>query len=350
MRITPARSFPLFVGVLVSLLPLAPQHKGLAVTGDLRDAQASFERKDYDTAIRLLNSLLAAQPGNAAAYELRALAHGYRGRPEEALADRDHLAQAGKATGDLLRRICIGLLTHWLSQDQELVRGAAATALAELGPADTRAALNLALHDSSPRVRTFALQTAGRLGLAATLPAVRDAVTDPDVTVRIAALSSLGLSQDPSVVGVVRRGLKDRDPIVQLVAREALVRLNQPEPVQPFLTAARDFSPAVRGAALGILGRLKVKDPAALSALTLGLSDPDASVRSFAAGALGDLGATSAITVLVDALSDRDPYVRNFAAVSLGRLNAKAAIGALWGAVKDSDSLDRKSTRLNSSH
>src|SRR5207245_386958 len=159
------------------------------------------------------------------------------------------------------------------------------------GPADTRAALNLALHDASPRVRTFALQTAGRLGLAATLPAVRDAVTDPDVTVRIAALSSLGLSQDPSVVGVVRRGLKDRDPIVQLVAREALVRLNQPEPVQPFLTAARDFSPAVRGAALGILGRLKVKDPTALSALTLGLSDPDASVRSFAAGALGDLGA-----------------------------------------------------------
>jgi len=126
-----------------------------------------------------------------------------------------------------------------------------------------------------------------------------------------------------------------------LVAREALVRLNQPELVQPFLTAARDFSPAVRGAAMGILGRLKVKDPTALSALMMGLSDPDASVRSFAAGALGDLGATSAITALVDALSDRDPYVRNFAAASLGRLNAKAAIGALWGAVKDSDSLVR---------
>src|SRR2546422_123652 len=257
MRINPARSFALSVGMLVSLLPLALQHQALAVTGDSRDAQAAFERKDYDTAVRLLNSLLAAQPDNAAAYELRALAHGYRGRPEEALADHDHLAQAGKATSDLLRRICVGLLTHWLTQDQELVRGAAATALAELGPSDTRAALNLALHDSSPRVRTFALQTAGRLGLAAKLPAVRDAVTDPDVTVRIAALSALGPSQDPS------------------------------------------------------------------------------------GGALGDLGATSAITVLVDALSDRDPYVRNFAAVSLGRLNAKAAIGALWGAVKDPDSLVR---------
>src|SRR5438128_12455317 len=124
MRITPARSFPLFVGVLVSLLPLAPQHKGLAVTGDLRDAQASFERKDYDTAVRLLNSLLAAQPDNAAAYELRALAHGYRGRPEEALAGHDQLAQAAKATSDLLRRVCVGLLTHLLAQVTELVREA----------------------------------------------------------------------------------------------------------------------------------------------------------------------------------------------------------------------------------
>ena len=341
MGINPAHSLMLIVGVLVGLLPLGLLDSSLAVTNDFRAAQAAFERKDYDTAVRLLNTLLAAQPDHAAAYALRALAHGYLGRPEEALADHDHLVQAGKEKGDVLRRICIGLLTHLLVQGQEIVRGAAATALAELGPTDTLAALNLALHDSSPRVRTFAIQTAGRFGLAAKLPVVRDAVTDPDVTVRIAALSTLGLSMDPSVAGLVRHGLKDQDSIVQLVAREALVRLNQPELVQPFLTAARDFSPAVRGAAMGILGRLKVKDPTALSALTLGLSDPDASVRSFAAGALGDLGATSAITALVDALSDRDPYVRNFAADSLGRLNAKAAIGALWGAVKDSDSLVR---------
>ena len=178
MRITPDRSLKLFVGLLVSLLPLGLQHTALAATDDLRAARAAFERKDYDTAVRLLDTLLAAQPNHAAAHELRALAQGYRGRPEKALAGYDHLVQMGKEKGDLLRRICVGLLTHLLAQDQELVRGAAATALAELGPADTQAALNLALHDSSPRVRTFAIQTAGRLGLAAKLPAVRDAVTD----------------------------------------------------------------------------------------------------------------------------------------------------------------------------
>ena len=187
MGITSARSLTLIAGVLVSLLPLELLDTSLAVTIDFRAAQAAFERKDYDTAVRLLNTLLAAQPDHAAAYELRALAYGYQGRPEEALADHDHLVQAGKEKGDLLRRICVGLLTHLFVQGQEIVRGSAATALAELGPADTLAALNLALHDSSPRVRTFAIQTAGRFGLAAKLPVVRDAVTDPDVTVRIAA-------------------------------------------------------------------------------------------------------------------------------------------------------------------
>src|SRR5437899_9926254 len=97
MRINPARSFALSVGMLVSLLPLALQHQALAVTGDSRDAQAAFERKDYDTAVRLLNSLLAAQTDNAAAYELRDMADGYRVRPEEALADHDHLAPAGRS-------------------------------------------------------------------------------------------------------------------------------------------------------------------------------------------------------------------------------------------------------------
>src|SRR5436309_15261301 len=316
MGINRAHSLTLIVGVLVGLLPLGLLDSSLAVTNDFRSAQAAFERKDYDAAVRLLDTLLAAQPDHAAAYELRALAHGYMGRPEEALADHDHLVLAGKEKGDLLRRSCIGLLTHSLVQGQEKVRGAAATALAELGPADTLAALNLALHDSSPRVRTFAIQTAGRFGLAAKLPIVRDAVTDPDVTVRIATLSTLGLSNDPSVAGLVRRGLKDQDSIVQLVAREALVRLNQPELVQPFLTAARDFSPAVRGAAMGIRGRLKVKDPPALAAVTLGLSHPDAAVR--AVQALGRVGGKTAIPYLRRALLDKDLTVRAFAAGHLG--------------------------------
>src|SRR5207247_4971237 len=107
MGINPAHLLMLIVGVLVGLLPLALHDTSLAVTNDFRSAQVAFERKDYDTAVRLLDTLLAAQPDHAAAHELRALAHGYMGRPEEALADHDHLVQEGKEKGDLLRRICI---------------------------------------------------------------------------------------------------------------------------------------------------------------------------------------------------------------------------------------------------
>ncbi len=271
---------------LTAFLLLCPGNLVLAVSDELRTAMTAFQRKDYDTTVRLLSALIDANPAQATAYELRAVTQGYRGRPEEALADYDYLAKQGKESADLLRRVCAGLLTNLLTHDQDLVRGAAATALAELGSSDTQTALATALLDPSARVRTFAIQTAGRMGRSATLPAVHAAAGDPDATVRMAALSTLGLSKDPSVVGTVRQGLTDKDPIVQLVAREALIRLKQPQSVQPFLAAARDFSPAVRGAAMGILGRLK--DPSALSVLVLGLHDPDASVRSFAAGALGE--------------------------------------------------------------
>ena len=124
MGTPPSRPLTLVAGALVSLLPLGLLDTSLAATTDFRAARAAFERKDYDTAVRLLTTLLAAQPDQAA-YELRALAQGYRGRPEEALADHDHLLQEEKETDALLRRVCIGLLTHLLAQDQEIVRGAA---------------------------------------------------------------------------------------------------------------------------------------------------------------------------------------------------------------------------------
>src|SRR2546427_9359182 len=62
MGINPAHLLMLIVGVLVGLLPLGLLDSSLAVTNDFRAAQAAFERKDYDTAVRLLDTLLTAQP------------------------------------------------------------------------------------------------------------------------------------------------------------------------------------------------------------------------------------------------------------------------------------------------
>src|SRR5438105_2106139 len=235
-----------------------------AFANDLHDAKAALERSDYERALKLLDDALKTMPkGQAAVYEMRAVTQAHRGRADEALADYDQAVRL--ATGeqpDLLRRIAIGVLSSLLSHDQEFVRGAAVTALADLGPRGIESPLNAALRDKSPRVRGLAIQTAGRLGLAASLPAVREAVKDPDASVRLAALATLGLSKVPAVVPIVKQGLRDHDQLAQLVAREALILLKQPESLQPLVAATRDLSPAVRGVAVGILGRLK--EPSAL--------------------------------------------------------------------------------------
>jgi HEAT repeat protein len=307
----------------------------------LQEARTAFERREYDSALRILDDLLKTNPMTPQAYELRAVVQAYLGRPELALADYDRLSASGKSQerDHLLRRVALGLLVQLMSQEQELVRAAAVTALAECGPAGAQTPLETALKDASPRVRSLAIQTAGRLGLAATLPSIRKAVDDPDPSVRLSALSVVGQSKAAAFIPAIRRRIRDQEQLVQLVARETLIRLGQPESLQPFFAAARDFSPEVRGTTMGILGRLK--DPSALPILTLGMHDPDATVRSFAAGALGDLGVPAAVPELLEALKDQDPYVRNFAAASLGRLNAKAAIPVLWEVLKDSDSLVR---------
>src|SRR6266487_1680091 len=122
--------------LLTLCLAVAPR---LALASELQEAQAAFDRKDYDLALTSINDTLKGNGGShTAAYEMRAIVQAYRGRPEEALADYDLVVKAAKGEHSLLlRRIALGVLTHLLSHDQELVRAAAASALAELGPRGT---------------------------------------------------------------------------------------------------------------------------------------------------------------------------------------------------------------------
>ena len=154
-----------------------------AAQDNLKEARAAFDRKDYEAAVRLLNTVNADAGGPL--YELRAIAQAYRGHPEEALADLDHLE--GKAPAHILRRISLGLLTHLLSHEQDMVRGAAAAALAEFGPSGAQEALTKGLADPSPRVRLEALRVLPRLGKDAFLYSALCIMDDPmDLTLEYA--------------------------------------------------------------------------------------------------------------------------------------------------------------------
>src|SRR5438552_12523929 len=144
---------------------------------DLHEAKAALERRDYESALTLLDIALKTTPRQAAVYEMRAVTQAHRGRADEALADYDQAVSL--TTGeqpDLLRKIAIGVLSALLAHDQEFVRGAAVTALADLGPRGIQSPLNAALKDRSSRVRSLEIQSASRMGYAGSITAVRDAV------------------------------------------------------------------------------------------------------------------------------------------------------------------------------
>jgi HEAT repeat protein len=179
----------------------------IAAGKDLQEAKGAFERGDYTRALKILDETFTVTGERRSAdYELRAVINAHLGRTEDALADYDHAVKlTNTQQPETLRRIAIGVLSSLLSHDQERVRGAAVTALAELGSRGTEPALSKALKDPSPRVRSLAIQSAGRLGLAARQPAVREAVGDPDGAVRLAALATLGLSKASAVAAFQRR-------------------------------------------------------------------------------------------------------------------------------------------------
>jgi HEAT repeat protein len=73
------------------------------------------------------------------------------------------------------------------------------------------------------------------------------------------------------------------------------------------------------------------------------LSDPDAKVRSNAAFALGQLGASEAVPVFIDLVTeDTDAWVRKSAAKTLGILKARKAVDALARALDDGAAVVRK--------
>src|SRR5437867_1886569 len=139
--------------------------------------------------------------------------------------------------------------------------------------------------------------------------------------------------------------LRWRDPMARNRAVALLVRMG-PLAVPPLLARLEDAETAAeRRAAADALGR--IGDSRAVARLLRALEDPAMTVRRASIVALLRLEAMNAVPRIARMVEDESGVVRVIAADVLGKFEDPRAVSALVRALGD---VDRKSTRLNSSH
>lgn len=158
-------------------------------------------------------------------------------------------------------------------------------------------------------------------------------------TLRSHAAKALGLIGDREATEALILKLRnDEDKHVRYEAARALGEIGQREAVDALiLSLTRDNYTYVRSQAAEALAR--IGDGRAINPLLEMLDDPDGSVVSSSAWALGDLGARDAVTALIKLLDvdytnqrwgeDLDATIRYSVAIALGKIGDERALPAL---------------------
>lgn len=170
--------------------------------------------------------------------------------------------------------------------------------------------------------RTYAANALGEFlthaGVAPLSAAVR---TDPSARVRAAAVRGLERMNSQGASGELALAMADADEGVRFAAVDATLRVNGFVDVAAVAGRLSDDSALVRRRAVQVLGAMRAADSVAgLVALTSPTTEADASVRSAAVFALGQLGDPAARPAVEAAQSDSDGFVRDAARVALRRL------------------------------
>src|SRR6185312_12325684 len=252
----------------------------------------------------------------------------------------------------------VNVLIELLSDANVDIRGYALRAVASLGPVANAAAPSLReiLQDEDEEMRfkaALALASFGS-GAEAALPILSDMLISGDRLKRKAAafaLRSMGAEAKP-VTATLIRGLRDQEKRVRARCASTLGKIGPEvgdDAIHALLEAERDDEPDVRLSverALGAIGKENVAaaqkratdfearnffplfgfKPEEIPALLSMLKAPNSNMRAMAATALGNLGATEAISDLLLLLKDEDYDVRQRAAKSLQSLGVKATV------------------------
>jgi HEAT repeat protein len=332
--------FFILVGVLFLIIPPFPFGVGAAGPAPeaelraLKEAQAAFDKKEYQQALDQLvrAGKAGALPADGLRLKVRAQLH--LGRPKEALQDYEHLSSMLKRDDiGLLKDVAFGFIVALTKDMREQMRGAAYTALKDLESASVVPFLEDGLGDGSGLVRALVVEGLGKTEAGRRSPKLRKALEDQAGLVKAAVLKVLGRTGDASVVPLLEKFLKDDQPVVRLAAAGALYHAGRKAMWDQVRAGTSAANPEERATALRLLGDLK--DDRSLAVLLEAIRDVQPSVRGAAVAALGDLGKSEGIAAVEQALKDRIPAVRTSAAISLGELGDKRSVPALKEALSD---------------
>lgn len=309
---------------------------GPAQAASLEQAQGAFDRKDYAQALALAEPVSKDDKQAASALRLMARSHLRLGKPAEAAADYNRLAERlGGEDRPLLRELSLAVVTSVLKDMREQMRGAGYTALKESRSEEAYPYFVDGLSDGSGLVRALAAEGLGRSKAAAHVARLQQALEDQAGMVRVAILRAFGRSGDRSRIAVIEKALKDDQATVRMAAYGALLALGRKDAWDRIREGAEAPNPEDRAAALRKLG--DVEDRRGLPILLRDVSHSLPSVRGAAASALGELGDPSAEPALAKLLGDPVPAVRAAAAVSLGAIAAPESAAALKPSLNDTN-------------
>ncbi|HVG01835.1 MAG TPA: HEAT repeat domain-containing protein, partial [Nitrospira sp.] len=186
----------------------------------------------------------------------------------------------------------LDILLDAATHPQPSVRGAAASALGDLGKVQGIPALERALEDKIPAVKTSAAISLGELGVKDSIIPLRKALADPNPVVKAAVVSALLRAGEPfgTVAPALYELMQNHDPGTRSAAGKAVGRAhgtNTRAAIEFLAGMLKDPIPRPRIAAARALGQIDDLD--ALPILRAALHDEDDAVRATAGGAIARL-------------------------------------------------------------
>lgn len=308
-----------------------------------KDAQAAFEKRQYQQALDELAKLDQARSGAPDVRRLKVRALVKLGKPKEALDEYDLLERTLKQDDEpVLRELALGFIVVMVKDMREQMRGAAYTALKEVESDEVVPYFEDGLSDGSGPVRVLAVEGLSQSEAGRKSKKLRGALDDQAGLVKARVIKVLGKSGDPSVLPLIEAATKDDVPTVRTAAYGALVRMGRKEAWESLRQAAEAANPEDCAYALRTIADLKDQRGRAL--MREFLTDKQPSVRGAAVrglGQLGDIESRSRIQLLL-----RDPVsaVREAAAMSLADLGGDESVPALTGQLADGSFTVRAAT------